>query len=92
MKTSPLVTLGVVRFWLFVGGAVLAVAIEVRAVVNAVEWCGVLQRPTGLNSFATRPPLSNGLPAVILMVVLFALGAVFIYLAIRARRRRATPN
>jgi len=85
---------GLVRFWVFTAAAVLAVLVGINAVVNTVEWWGVYTKacPGEPNCAELTPPMSHGVLAFAFIVVLFALGAIFVYLAIRARRRRVTTR
>jgi hypothetical protein len=89
-KISPpsRASVGLVRFWVFIGAAVLAVLLEVADVRQVVDWWGVPYRACGPNCVVTPSPWSHGVLALVYMAGLFALGAVFAYLAIRARRRR----
>ena len=80
------------RFWVFIGAAVLAVYLEISEVWAAVDWWGVPYRTCGPGCVASGPPLSSGVPGLAYMVGLFALGAIFVYLAIGARRRRVTTR
>jgi hypothetical protein len=92
--SPPGVSVGLVRFWVFLGAAVLAVLLGINAVVTAVEWWGdpINACPGQPNCGQLSPPLSSGVPALAYIVGLFALGAIFVYLAIRARRRRGTTR
>ena len=95
MKISSYrVSVDLVRFWVFTAAAVLTVLVGINAVVNTVEWWGVYTKacPGEPNCAAGPPPLSHGVPALAFIAVLFALGAISVYLAIRARRRRGTTR
>jgi hypothetical protein len=78
------------RFWVFIGAAVLVVLLLIGEVWQVVDWWGVPFRACGPNCVTSPSPWSQGVPALAYMVVLFALGAIFVCLAIRTRRRRIT--
>ena len=80
------------RFWVFIGAAAAAVLLGINGVVGAVEWWGGDTKacPGEANCVEMAPPFTRGVPAVAYIGGLFVLGAVFVYLAIRARRRRVT--
>jgi len=80
------------RFWVFIGATVLVVLLLIGEVRAAVDWWGVPYRTCGPGCVESGPSLSSGVPALAYMVVLLALGAIFVYLAIRARRRRVTTR
>ena len=90
--SSSRVSVGLVRFWVFLGAAVLAGLLGWGQITTAVDWwngppyCGP--------NCGTFAPLLGPSPGVhvVAAVVLLALGAVFVYLAIRAKRRRATTR
>jgi hypothetical protein len=85
-----------VKFWLLLGAAVLAVLAGIRSVYTAVEWWGGPRPdsgpPHGPPGVVVPPPLSHGVPAVAFIVGLFVLGAVFVSLAVRARRKSREPQ
>ena len=84
MKLLPLigavviaVLAGIVpRFWLRVGAAVIAIFVGIDFVVIAVEWWG------------GRPAV----PALAVAVGLFALGALLVNLAVRAKLQRVATR
>jgi hypothetical protein len=78
------------RFWVFIGAAGLAVLLLIGEVRQVVDWWGVPFRACGPGCVVSPSPWSQGVPALAYMAFLFALGAVFVYLAIGARRRRVT--
>ena len=80
------------RFWAFIGAAVLVVLLLISEVWEVVHWWGVPWRACGINCVTSPSPWSQGVPALAYMLVLFALGAIFVYLAIRARQRRVTTR
>jgi len=80
------------RFWAFIGAAVLVVLLLIGEVRQVVDWWGVPFRACGPGCVELPSAWSEGVPAVVYMVVLLALGAIFVYLAIRARRRRVATG
>lgn len=79
-----------VRFWVFIGAAVLAVFAASSDLYWTVEWWGTPSRSCGPGCVASANPWSQGVPAFAYIGACFALAGLFVYLAIRARRRRST--
>jgi hypothetical protein len=75
-----------VKFWLLAGAALVVVLAEIGEIRAALEWWGVQARSCGAGCVALAPPLSSGVPALALIVGLFALAAVLVWLAARAYR------
>jgi hypothetical protein len=90
--TGALILRSVERLGVFLGAAALVVLLEIGEVRAAVDWWGVPYRTCGPGCVESGAPLSSGVPGLAYMLVLFALGAIFVYLAIRARRRRVTTR
>jgi glucan phosphoethanolaminetransferase (alkaline phosphatase superfamily) len=84
--------LGVVlgRFWVFIGAAVLTVLAGINAVVTVVEWWGTPTRACGPGCVEVANPWNKEVLGLAYIAFWFALGAIFVYLAIRAWRRRVT--
>src|SRR5262245_3481996 len=85
------------RFWLGVGAAGVAVLGGLSWVANAVEWWGGPpdcsgEVPAGFPCQPPLPPPLSPVPALAVAVGFFALGAVFVYLGIRAKRQRVTTR
>lgn len=75
------------KFWLLVGAAVVAVLFGVNQVVQTVEeWGRGEGWACGPGCVAWPSPWSQGELAFGSIVVSFALGAVFLWLAAQARR------
>jgi len=86
-----------VKFWFLLGAAGLAVVGGISAVYQYIEWWGTPTRTCGPGCGVLANPWSQGVPGLAYIVTLFALGAVFVWLAVRVRRGRAqrrerTPN
>ncbi len=77
------------KFWLFVGGAGLAVAAGIRDLHDTLDWWGVRYRTCGFDCVITPSPSTQGVQGVTYIVAMFALGAVLAWLAVRTRRRAA---
>jgi len=90
--SSSRVSVGPVRFWVFTGAAVLVVLLLVSEVWQVADWWGVQQRACGPGCVESPSPWSEGVTALAYMVGLFALAAVFVWRAIRARRRRVATR
>src|SRR3954454_20224654 len=92
-KISPSrVSVGLVRFWVLTGAAALALLLGIGKVVDAIEWRRGDSKPCPGDPKCVEmaPAFSRGAWAVAYIACFFALGAVFVYLAIRAKRRRVT--
>jgi hypothetical protein len=68
-----------VRFWVFIGAAVLVVLLLIGEVWQVVDWWGVPFRACGPNCVTSPSPWSQGVPALAYITFLSALGAVFVY-------------
>jgi len=92
ISSSP-VTVGLVRFWAFIGAAVLAASLGWGQVHTAIDWwdgppyCGP-NCVVGPPAFGAQPPWLH----LVVGVALFAVAVGSVYLAVRARRRRVTTR